>query len=164
MKFEEMLRRVRKKDKDWSPPHKLVALDPGKTVGWAEFINGRLHCVQEVYLGDEPKYALLIKQMELAKPDVVVCEDYKIYSWKAASHSWESLYTPQLIGAIRLYCEQAQLWLHLQMANTAKGFCKNKKLREWGYYEKGLKHGRDAIRHGCYWLLFNKQWKGGYNG
>ena len=46
---------------------------------------------------------------------------------------------------------------HKQMASTAKTFATDKKLREWGFWERGMRHARDAIRHGCYFLLFYKK-------
>lgn len=41
-----------------------------------------------------------------------------------------------------------------QMAVTAKNFCTDDKLKQWGFWQAGQKHARDSIRHGCYFLLF----------
>lgn len=42
----------------------------------------------------------------------------------------------------------------MQMAAQAKGFVDDDKLKAWGFWIKGKKHARDAIRHGVYYLLF----------
>jgi hypothetical protein len=42
------------------------------------------------------------------------------------------------------------------MAHQAKGFVTDEKLKAWGFYQKGVRHARDSIRHACYFLLFDK--------
>ena len=40
-----------------------------------------------------------------------------------------------------------------QMAFQGKGFATDARLKEWGFWKEGMKHSRDAIRHGIYYLL-----------
>jgi hypothetical protein len=43
------------------------------------------------------------------------------------------------------------------MASQAKAFVTDQKLKEWGFWKEGMRHSRDAIRHGLYFLLFYKR-------
>jgi hypothetical protein len=58
------------------------------------------------------------------------------------------------MGAIEYIAFDQELQLHKQMANLAKGFVTDKKLHDWGLYQIGKQHARDAIRHAVYYLLF----------
>jgi len=40
------------------------------------------------------------------------------------------------------------------MAQHAKQWWTDEKLKRFGIYPKGLKHGRDALRHLLYYMLF----------
>jgi hypothetical protein len=55
--------------------------------------------------------------------------------------------------------ESFTCFIHYQMATTAKTFVTDEKLKQWGFWQEGMRHSRDAIRHGLYFLLFYK--KGG---
>jgi hypothetical protein len=86
-----------------------------------------------------------------------VFENYQIYEWKNADHSWSQVPTIQIIGCIKTLCKQHKISYSSQTAQVAKQFCTDEKLQQWGYYKAGMRHGRDAIRHGCYFLLFRPQ-------
>lgn len=158
MKFEELLSRTRP---EYKPPERLIALDPGETTGFALFENGTLIKTMQLATKSIPESVEILEPLfDRIKPTHIVYEDYKVYEWKSDSHSWSSLHTPQLIGCIETLCTLQKIPFSKRMAQHAKGFCTDKKLREWNYYEKGLRHGRDAIRHGCFYLLFaNKSGK-----
>ncbi len=161
MKFEEFLEMYRKQHTPgWEPPEYLLVLDPGETLGWAQFTQGSLTDSGELSLMYVDTFAAIKQLMfdkELRYPDVIVTENYKVYPWKLKEHAWGTLFTVKIIGLIEALAVTNKVPLFAQMANMAKGFCKDKKLREWGYYLKGSPHVRDAIRHGCYWLLFSKE-------
>ena len=134
----------------------VLAFDPGHTTGWALFRSAMLvdsgeistHSIEEVLENAMP----LISDNE---PWVVVMEDYRVYKWRAKHHVGSELLTVQVIGALAMLCVQLQVNdIIKQPAHIAKGFCTDKKLKEWGYHIPGKRHARDAIRHGCYYLLF----------
>lgn len=152
--FSELLRKVR--GETWQPPERLLALDPGETVGWARFDAGRFTASGQLLAKDEPA-RVVIELFDQIKPTVVVCEDYRVYAAKAKSHTWQPLFTPKLIGAINMLCEQREIPLYLQMASTAKCFCTDARLKQWGFYSRGSRHANDAARHGAYFLLFCKR-------
>lgn len=156
MKFKKLLNVVRERRNDTRElPNVLLSLDPGETTGWALFKDLKLQeCGEIPYENSMLDVVALINHLN---PDVVVMEDYKVYGWKSSQHSWSDLYTVRLIGAIELTCLQNDTVLYAQMAQGVKGFCSNKKLKQWGFYKKSARHARDAVRHGCYWLMFGKK-------
>lgn len=178
MPFEKFLYGVR--GKDFVPPDIIVALDPGETTGYALFIQGKLHATRQIRTPTVRIFAEVFKSLHnfatlsphestklnpawqpfdkpYGRPDVVVYEDYKIYSWKSDHHAWASLHTPQCLGALKAIATIHQLPLYTQLAQQPKGFCTDAKLKMWGnkYYQANQKHARDAVRHGCYYLLHN---------
>ena len=137
---------------------RVLGLDPGETTGACFFAGSKL--VDSTQLPTKtPSFGGVVVRnyIQTWGPDVVVMEMYRIYSWKADDHSWQSLHTPRLIGAIEFICESAlkePVGLVQQTAQQAKGFCTDEKLKAWGVYQEGKPHARDAIRHACYYLLF----------
>lgn len=154
--FKTLLTTARLRNPGWVPPNCLLSLDPGETTGWALFVQGELQDCGQLDTKNGDVVASLYSMVHDLEPNVIVMEDYKVYGWKTKDHSWSALHTPKLIGAIQAICSMQHIELHLQMAQTAKNFCTNDKLRAWGMYSSSTRHAMDAIRHGCYWLLFSR--------
>lgn len=139
----------------------IYALDPGETTGRCRYNSDDSICdlgqleTKSVIQGYEAIRAELLTLPKL--PDVIVCEDYKVYSWKSDDHKWNSLHTPQLIGAITVLAHQLQIPLVFQMAIQAKGFCTDQLLEQWGVYVKGQKHARDAQRHALFYKMLGSK-------
>ena len=133
-----------------------LCFDPGHTTGFAVFHGTDLFESGEVRT--EP-IEVGVREIERLissyEPDIVVMEDYRVYQWKTKQHGGSELLTTRVIGCIETFCV-INFIIHIvkQPAHTAKGFCTDAKLRAWGFYKKGERHARDAIRHGCYFLLF----------
>lgn len=141
----------RKRPAGWSAPGTLLALDPGDTLGYAVFKDGTL-----ADKGHIPGTIRAITDLlDLHEPDTIVAEEYRIYAHKAAEHIGSTIPTLRLIGAIELLCDQRAIPLLFQSAQLAKGFMTDEKLREWSYFPKTQRHAADAVRHGCYAILFN---------
>ncbi len=140
----------------------LLCLDPGETTGWAVF-----HCtIKEVVLfkwgqvdtSDMLKGIQSIQYLlDGLDPHILVVEDYRVYGWKTEDHSWSKLHTPKFIGVIYAVAHTKGLVPVMQMAQFAKEFCTDDKLKRWGFYQKGQRHARDAVRHGCAYILFHKK-------
>lgn len=148
--IEELREHLLKEETTYKGP--LLCFDPGETTGMAYFEDFRLISCDEI---STPNIADSIRQIyniiEKYGGPIVVYENYRVYKWKAQSHVNEDLHTPKLIGAIEsAACLNSRIPIS-QMASQAKQFADDKKLKAWGMYEKGKKHGRDAVRHG---LLF----------
>ena len=156
MKFQDLLAKSRKSDSTWQPPEKLLALDPGETIGWAVFEQGKfLECGQKESKNHPAKS--IQELFQDVQPTMVVAEDYKVYAHKSDAHKWNDLFTPRLLGMIELLSDQYKIPLHLQMAGTVKQFCNAHKLMEWGFYKPGKRHADDAIKHATYFLLFHNR-------
>lgn len=135
---------------------RVLALDPGETTGACVFNGPHLFDARQLQTGLMPQAAVEVcHYIQGFDPDIVVIEDYRVYSWKTKDHAWAGLHTPRLIGATEYICHQLLKPLVKQTAQQGKGFCTDDKLMAWGLYQKGEKHARDAIRHACYYLLFN---------
>lgn len=155
--YSELLERIRGKCKI---PKRLLCLDPGKTTGWCLFVDGVLQSwgqLEDCYDDKNIDAAGLTELLKTTNPDFVCYEDYRVYSHKLARHTYSPVMTVRLIGVIEAYCQLNNTPAHTQMAVTAKGFCTDEKLQCWGFWQEGMRHARDAIRHGCYFLLFYKK-------
>lgn len=139
------------------PRAKILCFDPGETTGAALFAEGRLMWKDQIRTKELPNCLQDIKGLlKTFEPHLIVYEDYRVYSWKAKTHSWASLHTPKLIGGIDTLSFLSLTPTIKRMAVEAKTFCTDDKLKQWGMYQTSLRHANDAIRHGCYTLLFSK--------
>lgn len=167
MDFGTLLQKVldQKQESQRNFASSLVAFDPGHTTGWAAFRDGELITsgqIDTTSIGAALENAPPI--LHTYKPEVVVMEDYRVYKWRQKHHVGSELLTTQVIGALELLALQDFVpEVVKQPAHVAKQFCTDAKLKEWGYYNSGEKHARDAIRHGCYWYLFGKVQGGARN-
>jgi hypothetical protein len=151
--FTELVTRAGKNPNGES---RILAFDPGHTTGWAAFENADLiasgeidttsigHCIESampLFIQYTPKY--------------VVMEDYRIYKWRQKQHVGSEVLTIQIIGCLQTLAIQDFVpYVIKQPAQIAKGFCTDAKLKEWEMYQPGARHARDAIRHGCYFIMF----------
>ncbi len=150
--FAEMLELKRKDDLEWKTPERLLCLDPGDTTGFAFFRDGVLTSYEQC----SRKSETMLQLIEHYRPQVITCERYVIYSWKTETHAWSDVPTLRLIGVIEFICMQKKIMLVMQGTQAVKNFCTDKRLKEWGYFNKEKKHSMDAVRHGCFYLLFGK--------
>lgn len=138
-------------------PHMLaiLALDPGETTGYAWFNNTDLVESGQLGTGLIPLGVVeLTALFEKCRPDVIVCEEYRVYQWRAQHHAGSTLFTARLIGVIECLAYQLGIPVIKQSAQNAKQFCTDNKLKTWGFWIKSQKHARDAIRHATYYLIF----------
>jgi hypothetical protein len=84
----------------------------------------------------------------------MIIENYRVYPWLLKQHSWSEIPTVRYIGVLQYIADLRGTPVRLQMAQLAKVYCTNQKLKRWGLYQEDKKHAMDAIRHGCYYLLF----------
>ena len=140
---------------------RILCFDPGHTTGWAFFEKALL--VDAGELDTTSIEACILNTgylFESYPPDIVVIEDYRIYKWRQKQHVGSEMLTTRIIGCLETLTIQNfsyRGWVHKivkQPAHVAKGFCTDKKLKEWEMDKPGMRHARDAIRHGCYFILF----------
>jgi hypothetical protein len=156
--FKELALKAREQKK--TPPfdenHLILCFDPGHTTGWACFQGTELIMSGQIDTTDITKataeVSALINRNHVA---AVVIEDYRVYKWRAKHHAGSDMLTTRVIGCIETLCIMNGISnIIKQPAHIAKGFCTDTRLKEWGFYVRGERHARDAIRHGCYFLLF----------
>lgn len=153
----------------------VLALDPGYTTGIAVIHGDRL--IMYGQMNTRKLDLLTYKDIErildeylslwdintdihtMCKFEMVV-EDYRIYSWKSEEHEWSDVYVARLIGFIQAMCVQRSIEFRLRLAQQAKGFVTDEKLKKMGWYQRGLPHARDAIRHALYHTLFDNKYIG----
>ncbi len=133
----------------------ILSFDPGHTTGWASYFDGILTDSGQI---DTTSISACLDSAQplfhTYKPNVVVMEDYRVYKWRAKEHIGSPMLTTRIIGCLETLAIQDFVnFVIKQPAHIAKNFCTDRKLKEWGYYDQG-KHARDAIRHGCYYILF----------
>lgn len=160
MEFSEL---VRKSRTSGVPVYSgtLLSLDPGHTTGYAIFKDLELIESGQLDTKEQEEWINTLKPLfQKHRYTEVVFEDYRVYKWRVQQHAHSELHTSKLIGAIQAVCLYEGLTYHKQPASVAKDFCNDQKLREWGFYVEGQRHARDAIRHGCYFIMFGEksQW------
>jgi hypothetical protein len=153
MQFSYLLQRSRQfYHKDQQVPHLVFGIDPGETIGYSLFEDGKFNFSDQTE--DLNKVLDLIIEL---KPDVVVYEKYIIYTNKLQQHNLSDVPTLKIIGIIEYICNEHHIKMIGQLATTAKGFVSDTKLKEWKFYKKNNIHGNDACRHICHYLLFSKE-------
>lgn len=133
---------------------RFLALDPGETTGVCFWDGHKLSLTQWDTRDIGTAFNGLMHVLLSDEYDHVRYEDYKVYAWKTADHSFASLHTPQWIGAIRVACHLADVIVSEKMAQQAKAFWTDGKLKLCDLYEAGLKHARDAERHMLFMMAF----------
>lgn len=149
-------------------PHKgtLITLDPGETTGWAVWDHNKLKGTGQLDTKTVQSSILMLDKWLDTKSDwdridmsdrhlypcYVVMEEYRVYSHLAQSHSHSTIHTARLIGAIEALLTLKGIRYEMCPAGLAKGFATDQKLEDWGMYQVGQRHARDAIRHGVYFL------------
>ncbi len=156
MDFQELTKHVQQKKLSEHRYKHIVAFDPGHTTGWAYFFDAVLMDSGEI---DTTSISNCIENAQhvfhTCRPEIVVMEDYRVYKWRQKQHVGSEMLTTRIIGCLETLAIQ-DFVNHVvkQPAHIAKGFCSDKKLKEWGMDKPGMRHARDAIRHGCYYILF----------
>ncbi len=156
--FEVLAKQLEKQNgRDSHEGVPILCFDPGHTTGWACFFGYDLIKTGEIDTSDMEIAPRAIKRLvDTHEPHTIVIEDYRVYKWRAKHHAGSELLTTQVIGSIKTFASLDLIPVVVQPAHVAKGFCDDKKLKAWDFHRRGSKHARDAIRHGCYYILFGK--------
>lgn len=171
MKYVEVINKIYGENLTGVPPL-LLCIDPGETTGYAVFEKAKLASygqIETITSDGEPRWTYLHKLFRDIKPSHVVCEDYRVYGHKLERHANSKVVTLRLIGGLDFMCWNDErspnetllsVPIHYQMAAQAKGFVTDQRLKDWGFWKEGMKHSRDAIRHGIYFLVITNKPKG----
>lgn len=152
------------------PIDEIIAIDPGKTTGYAHF---------EVDGSDQPFTPVTLREIEWddywafflnlqhtlynSNPDrtiVVVVENFRLYAHEVAHQINSDFPSAQIIGVCKYICAMTTTEIVLQMASVKRQFPSND-LRRWLPPNTLLPtslHIRDAISHAMY-LYFDRRLK-----
>ncbi len=139
---------------------KALALDPGKTTGYAvAYVGG--DGSMDIEVGEEAFsldgiYEFIERFIGVEQTHTPAHIIYEDFNYRNASRAGLDLTPVKMIGIIELYKERFEPFVgfHKQSAATGKAFWSDDKLKAKGIHAKGRKHGRDATRHLMQWLSF----------
>lgn len=135
-----------------APLLRALALDPGGTTGYA--ICDINMVSKKLKIGwDQAKFneSELTELFETFVPDVII---YEGFEYRNRARAGLDLTPPKLIGVIKLYAQSTGTRLYEQSAAMGKGHYSDQRLKTLGFYQRGMPHGRDALRHLLHWLTF----------
>lgn len=151
------------------PIDEIIAIDPGKTTGFAHL---------KVDDSDQPFTPVMLREIEwdehwafflslqrtlnISNPDhlVVVVENFRLYAYEAAHQINSDFPSSQIIGVCKYITITQGIELVLQMASVKRQFPSGE-LRKWFPPNTMLPtslHIRDAISHAMY-LYFDRRLK-----
>lgn len=134
----------------------VLAVDPGKSSGYAVFDGESLYCGQIEGISENETVDLLLDVLEEYGCGVVVLEDFILRS----SVKTRDLLSPVRINAAISYGLHSGGWVgvavELQTATDAKGVLTDARLRRKGLWVPGKDHANDAIRHMLLYLRRQK--------
>lgn len=139
-------------------PHKIIAMDPGETIGavYLEVSETSRVCLvghhQRKHTFSEAIH-WLYDTLALFSPKAVVIEDYRIYASHAGHHVGARLYTPELIGAFAALCELNSVPLVRLPANKKGRWPLARLKNKFPQYARvPTPHALDALRLGLAYL------------
>jgi hypothetical protein len=158
----------------------ILGLDPGERTGWAWFHDFELIGSGEIQTGTVSltvknlieKLTWVLEQSGINSPFGIgsassletdklhfAVEDYRVYKQKADSHINSPVYTVKVIALIEYVAHINKIPIRLRMAEHAKTFVTDERLKSWGFWQRGERHARDAIRHAALYTIDYRQWK-----
>ncbi|MGQ9697162.1 MAG: hypothetical protein ACUVRO_04125 [Armatimonadota bacterium] len=122
----------------------LLAIDPGKTTGWASLIIPGL----AANVGYCATVGEVVHLLDALAPTTVVVEAFALYPWRAQNLSWSRMPAAEVVGAVKAWCELHGVRLVEQPASMRKAAPKVW-LEALGLAKavRGKPHVRDAARH-----------------
>lgn len=131
-----------------------LAIDPGKTTGYAFFdINGKP--VKKGQIKGVEDFADWFMDLD-PRPTVIIYEDFILFKNKALEQTGSNMEASQVIGIIRSMARRWGVELHKQPASVLPIAQKwaGITIKEMGSHDKT--HWVSAYCHGWYWLQKNK--------
>ena len=162
MDFPTLVELTHKSRNNTLEVERLLSFDPGHTTGYAVYKGTALQTHGQLSTQSIEEATIALKELIYhANPDHIVMEDYRVYRWRQKHHVGSDLLTTRVIGCIETLAalNSPPIPITKQPAAVAKNFVTDKKLKEWDFPMAVTKnrHAMDAIRHGCYFILFHKQ-------
>lgn len=140
---------------------RVVALDPGRTTGYAHGIIDLTEGKMLVVTGqDKFDYQGMRDHLEQTDPQIVI---YERFDYRNRARKGLDMYPRELIGIIELYCSDHGLVnlgrVYPQMPSAVMQHFTDGKLKSDNLYKIGKPHANDAARHILYWFTFGPGFK-----
>ncbi len=130
----------------------LLALDPGKTTGWASYSPE-----DAAYLRGEVQPDEIWKLLEDTHATINETITKLIVERFVHRSKFKVDLTPvEVIGVVKEWARQTETMIIWQQPSQAKHFFTNDRLKERGVYLAGKPHANDALRHLLYYQDFGK--------
>jgi hypothetical protein len=136
---------------------RVISIDPGGTNGvaiWDVDIKNKKYIMESC---EGVKKDILFQKLENMPINVVLYEDYRLYSSHKSAMVNNQFETVQIIGVIKYIAGKRKIPVYTLMASAAKAFFKDDKLKNLGLYVT-VTHKRDAIRHFLHWWYITKKY------
>lgn len=131
---------------------KILSIDPGRSSGTSQYIDGVLSFEQVSYPEIYFKIDELITNI---KYDHVVCENFFITA-QTAKKSVGLAWSLRIIGVCDYICQREGVEMVLQSPSDAKNFATDKKLKDFNmWFPDKEGHCRDSLRHLALFLARN---------
>lgn len=132
----------------------VMAIDPGKTSGWATFDLA----TEEFKSGQEDFDGACAVMMYAADPNVQLVSEAFLITVQTAKNT-QATWSLELIGVARYVARSlAGRDLILQAPGAAKRFSSDERLKRLGWYKPGQGHANDAARHLLLCLVKTRLW------
>lgn len=130
---------------EWAQPAHYLAIDPGKSTGWATFNENGAGARNGVVYSRVDVYGLLTK----VQPKFLIVEDFALFPWKSNAQAWSKFEEVRVIGAIEFWAFVKQVPMELQPSSVLAIATKWAGLK----IPKGhLPDEMSAYSHGVYYL------------
>jgi hypothetical protein len=136
-----------------TPPELLLAVDPGKSTGWAVFKHGLVYEMGIARSVDEFDDWLHKFEKEYGIPDTVVIEDFTLFRNKAIEQSGSRMEASQVIGITKSFGRRHEAKVQLQPAAILPMAVIYTKAKLPGNHKNS--HHISAYNHGFYYLVKN---------
>jgi hypothetical protein len=122
----------------------ILALDPGKTTGWATYNEGNFESGQTNFM----ETCQLIRDMATwEKTDLHIVSESFLITMQTVKNT-QAPWSLELIGVARYFAQELTGQdLTLQMPSAAKRFSSDERLKAFGWHKPGKGHANDAARH-----------------
>lgn len=125
---------------------RFTAIDPGKFIGWARFLNGMPQAVGVLEYNDE-----FFDWLDREQPDLFVMESYLIqpaHMRGGYQHQWSKGEAIQVIGAVKFHARRIGIPVELQRSSIQSTESKRTGIK----YKKGQSNDiNSALLHGSHW-------------
>lgn len=139
----------------------ILAIDPGKTVGFAWFNyhedKKEVELIEANQLSWQEFLPYFYKKAKNNGDFEVLYEQYRIRTTTISANLNKELLTVKVIGAIEFICRLFKIKFQNQPAGIGAEFFHRERLEKMDMWIVGKVHARDAIRHGMYHLTFRRE-------